>query len=205
MLIGYLRVSQDDCSQMLTTQREALLAVGIEPGSIYQDLASGRHDACPNLFACLKMLQLGDTLVLWKLDRLARNLSHLIQTAEDLRVRGVGLKVLTGVGAQFDTRTVEGRQVFGAFAALAEVERELVVERTRTRLATARLRRRQVGHRKMDLAMLNIAMAAMPDCNVTSGEIARRLGVTLSTLYFYVNGDGSPKAPGIAILARSPS
>jgi DNA invertase Pin-like site-specific DNA recombinase len=205
MLIGYLRVSRDDCSDLLISQREALLAVGIELNSIYQDLDSGRYDSCPNLFACLKMLQPGDTLVLWKLDRLARNLSHLIQTAEALRMRDIGLKVLTGVGAKFDTTTIEGRQVFGAFAAFAEVERELVVERTRTRLATARLRGHQVGCRKMDLAMLTIAMAAMPDSNVTSGEVARRLGVTLSTLYFYVNGDGSPKAPGIAILAGASS
>ena len=73
-----------------------MLAAGVEHGRIYQDLAFGRHDARPGLDACLKALQPGNMLVLWKLDRLGRNLRHLVSTAEDLRVRGVGLKVLAG-------------------------------------------------------------------------------------------------------------
>src|SRR3954465_14141996 len=99
MLIGYVRVSKSDGSQTLAPQRDALLSTGVEPGRIYQDLASGRHDARPGLSACLKALQPGNTLVLWKLDRLGRDLKHLIMTAEDLRVRGIGLKVLTAVQA----------------------------------------------------------------------------------------------------------
>lgn len=89
MLIGYVRVSKSDGSQTLEPQRDALLAAGIEPQRIYQDLASGRHDARPGLLACLKALQPGNTLVLWKLDRLGRDLRHLVSTAEDLRVRGL--------------------------------------------------------------------------------------------------------------------
>jgi DNA invertase Pin-like site-specific DNA recombinase len=95
MLIGYVRVSKSDGSQTLAPQRDAMLSAGVEPDRIYQDLASGRHDARPGLSACLKALQPGNTLVLWKLDRLGRDLKHLIMTAEDLRVRGIGLKVLT--------------------------------------------------------------------------------------------------------------
>ncbi len=120
MLIGYVRVSKSDGSQTLSPQRDAMLQAGVEPERIYQDLASGRHDARPGLQSCLKALQPGNTLVLWKLDRLGRDLRHLVTTAEDLRVRGVGLKVLTGAGAQIDTTTANGRLAFGIFAALAD-------------------------------------------------------------------------------------
>ena len=89
MLIGYVRVSKADGSQTLAPQRDALLAAGVDASRIYEDLASGRHDARPGLTACLKALQPGNTLVLWKLDRLGRDLRHLVITAEALRERGI--------------------------------------------------------------------------------------------------------------------
>jgi len=139
--------------------------------------------------------------VIWKLDRLGRDLRHLVTTAEDLRVRGVGLKVLTGAGAQIDSTTANGRLAFGIFAAFAEFERELIGERTRAGLAAARARGRMGGRpRKMDRATLQMAMAAMSDRQAVTAEVARRLGITTTTLYVYVNGDGSPKAAGQALL-----
>src|SRR3982751_1567684 len=199
MLIGYVRVSKSDGSQTLAPQRDALLAAGVAPERIYQDLASGRHDARPGLLACLKALQPGNTLVLWKLDRLGRDLRHLVSTAEDLRVRGIGLKVLAGAGAQIDTTTANGRLAFGIFAAFAEFERELIAERTQAGLAAARARGRMGGRpRKMDRAALTRAMAALGDPQAKAAEVARRLDVTTTTLYTYVNGDGSPKAAGTA-------
>ena len=120
MLIGYVRVSKSDGTQTLAPQRDAMLAAGVDPARIYEDLASGRHDARPGLIACLKAIQPGNTLVLWKLDRLGRDLRHLVNTVEDLRTRGVGLKVLTGAGAQIDTATANGRLAFGIFAAFAD-------------------------------------------------------------------------------------
>ena len=105
VLIGYARVSKSDGSQTLAPQRDSLLEAGVSPDRIYEDLASGRNDARPGLIACLKALQPGNTLVLWKLDRLGRDLRHLVNTVEDLRTRGVDLKVLTGAGAQIDTTT----------------------------------------------------------------------------------------------------
>ncbi|WP_314376154.1 recombinase family protein [Sphingomonas paucimobilis] len=201
MLIGYVRVSKSDGSQTLEPQRDALLAAGVEPDRIYQDLASGRHDARPGLTECLKALQPGNTLVIWKLDRLGRDLRHLVTTAEQLRARGIGLKVLTGAGAQIDTTTANGRLAFGIFAAFAEFERELIAERTQAGLAAARARGRLGGRpRKMDRATLTMAMAAMSDRGAVAAEVARRLGITTTTLYYYVNGDGSPKAPGQAVL-----
>jgi DNA invertase Pin-like site-specific DNA recombinase len=153
------------------------------------------------LLACLKALQPGNTLVLWKLDRLGRDLRHLVTTAEDLRLRGVGLKVLAGAGAQIDTTTANGRLAFGIFAAFAEFERALITERTTAGLAAARARGRMGGRpRKMDRATLTMAMAAMADPKAVAADVAKRLGVTTTTLYAYVNGDGTPKAAGQVLL-----
>ena len=145
MLLGYMRVSKADGSQVLDLQHDALLAAGVAPDRLYDDLASGGQDARPGLEACLKALRAGDTLVVWKLDRLSRTLRHLVTLVDELRRREVGLKVLTGQGAQIDTTTANGRLVFGIFAALAEFEAELIRERTRAGLTAARARGRQAG------------------------------------------------------------
>lgn len=201
MLLGYVRVSKSDGRQVLDLQHDALLAADVAPSRIYQDLASARKDDRPGLAACLKALQPGNTLVVWKLDRLGRDLKHLVTTVEELRERGIGLKVLAGAGAQIDTTTANGRLCFGIFAALAEFERELIAERTRAGLAAARARGRLGGRpRKMDRATLMMAMAAMADPKANASEVARRLGMTTTTLYVYLNGDGTVKAAGQALL-----
>lgn len=203
MLIGYMRVSKSDGTQTLDLQRDALLTVGVASERLYEDLASGRKDARPGLDACLKALQPGNTLVVWKLDRLGRDLKHLVTLIEDLRQREVELKVLAGAGAQIDTTTANGRLVFGIFAALAEFEAELIRERTRAGLAAARARGRLGGRpRKMTKDTLHMARSAMADPNSNASEVARRLGMTTTTLYEYVNGDGSLKQAGQALLDR---
>lgn len=201
MQIGYIRVSKSDGSQVLDLQRDALIDAGIESERIYEDLASGRKDDRPGLRACLKALQPGNTLVVWKLDRLGRDLKHLINTVDDLNQRNVGFKVLAGAGAQIDTTTANGRLIFGIFAALAEFEAELIRERTKAGLAAARARGRLGGRpRKMTIETLKMAMAAMSDPKSKASEVAGRLGVTTTTLYAYVNGDGSVKSPGQKLL-----
>lgn len=201
MLLGYMRVSKADGSQLLDLQRDALLAAGVTRERLYEDLASGRHDARPGLTACLKALRGGDTLLVWKLDRLGRHLRHLVTLVEDLRQRQVGLKVLTGQGAQIDTTTANGRMVFGIFAALAEFEAELIRERTHAGLAAARARGRRGGRpRKMTPTTLRIVMATLADRTTNATEVAARLGLDRTTLYLYVNGDGSLKARGQALL-----
>ena len=114
--IGYARVSKTDGSQSLDRQRDALQAAGVDAGHVYHDFASGVRDDRPGLDSCVRALRTGDVLVVWKLDRLGRTLVHLVNTVQDLSTRGVGLRVLTGQGAQIDT-TAAGRLVFGIFAA----------------------------------------------------------------------------------------
>src|SRR5271156_6087081 len=98
MLVGYIRVSKADGSQTVDLQHDALLAAGVDAAHLYEDRASGRSDDRLGLASCLKALRDGDPLVVWKLDRLGRNLHHLVNTVHDLTARGVGLKVLTGHG-----------------------------------------------------------------------------------------------------------
>ena len=122
-------------------------------------------------------------------------------TVDELRAHDIGLKVLAGAGAHIDTMTANGRLCFAIFAALAEFERALIAERTCAGLAAARARGRRGGRpRKMDRATLLMAMAAMADPQARAAEVARRLGMTTTTLYTYVNGDGSVKQAGHAIL-----
>jgi DNA invertase Pin-like site-specific DNA recombinase len=196
-----MRVSKADGSQTLDPQRDALLAAGVQGDRLYQDLASGRHDARPGLTACLKALQPGNTLVVWKLDRLGRDLKHLVTTVDELRAREVGFKVLTGAGAQIDTTTANGRLFFGVFAAFAEFERELIAERTRAGLAAARARGRKGGRpRKVDRATLRAAQTLLANTDETAQSIAKRFGIGTVTLYTYLNGDGSLKEAGERLM-----
>ena len=203
MLLGYMRVSKADGSQPLDLQRDALLAAGVEPEHLYQDLASGKRDDRPGLAACLKALRKGDVLVAWKLDRLGRDLRHLVNLVHELTGRGAGLRILTGQGAAVDTTTPAGKLVFGIFAALAEFERELIVERTKAGLAAARARGRHGGRPyKMTAAKLRLAQAAMADPETSVGELCRELGVTRQTLYRHVGPTGELREDGRKLLER---
>ena len=201
VLVGYMRVSKADGSQVLDLQRDALLVAGVEPERLYQDHASGKRDDRPGLEACLKALRKGDTLVTWKLDRLGRDLRHLVNLVHDMTGRGVGLKVLAGQGANLDTTTANGRLVFGIFAALAEFERELIVERTKAGLASARARGRKGGRpHKMTAGKLRLAQAAMGQNETKVGELCRELGVSRQTLYRHVDPKGALRPDGEKLL-----
>src|SRR4029450_10592247 len=201
MLIGYMRVSKSDGTQTLNLQHDALLAAGVTPERLYTDRASGRKEDRPGLATCLQALQPGDTLVVGKPDPLGRNLKHLISVVDDLQQRQVGFKVLAGAGVQIDTTTADGRLVFRIFAALAEFEVELIRERTRAGLAAARARGRRGGRpRKITKEVLRTAMAALSAQTTSARAVARRLGVPTTTLYMYVNRDGSLKQAGQALF-----
>jgi DNA invertase Pin-like site-specific DNA recombinase len=202
MLIGYMRVSKADGSQTTDLQHDALIAAGVAADHIYEDRASGKLDARPGLDAALKSLREGDTLVVWKLNRLGRDLRHLVNTVHDLAKRGVGFKVLSGHGASIDTTTPAGKLVFGIFAALAEFERELISERTKAGLASTRARGRSGGAPyKMTIAKLRLAMAAMGLPETKVGDLCNELGITRQTLYRHVDPDGNLRDDGKKLLA----
>ena len=153
----------------------------------------------------MKALRKDDVLVVWKLDRLGRSLAHLVETVTKLNDRGVGLKVLTGQGAQIDTTTASGRLVFGIFASLAEFERELIRERTMAGLSAARARGRK-GGRKFALtkAQVRLAQAAMANRDTSVSDLARELGIKPTTLYRYVGPTGELRENGERVLNGTP-
>ena len=198
-----MRVSKADGSQGLDLQRDALLAVGVKPSQLYEDQASGKKDDRPGLEACLKSLRDGDTLIVWKLDRLGRNLRHLVNTIHDLMERKIGFRVLSGQGTTIDTSTAGGRLIFGIFAALAEFERELIRERTIAGLSSARARGRNGGRPyTMTPAKLRLAQAAMAKRDSTVGDLCKELGVTRQTLYRFVDPKGELRTDGTKLLKR---
>src|SRR3954469_6697859 len=141
MLIGYARVSSLD--QTLALQQDALSAAGCQ--EIYTDTVSGSVTERPGLTNALSHLRSGDTLVVWRLDRLGRSLPHLIETVRQLQAQGIGFRSLQ---EQIDTTTSGGKLVFHVFGALAEVERDLIRERTHAGLVAARARGRLFGRPK---------------------------------------------------------
>nr|BES52890.1 recombinase family protein [Brucella intermedia] len=202
-LIGYARVSKADGSQVHDLQRDALAQAGVEANNVYEDAASGKKEDRPGLVACLKALRRGDTLVVWKLDRLGRDLRHLVNLVDDLTQRHIGLKVLAGEGASIDTSTANGRLVFGIFAALAEFERALIIERTKAGLAAARARGRNGGAPfKMTPAKLRLAQAAMGKPETKVADLCTELGISRQTLYRFVDPKGDLRADGTKLLDR---
>jgi DNA invertase Pin-like site-specific DNA recombinase len=199
-----MRVSKADGSQVLDLQKDALIAAGVPERNIYSDTASAKKDDRPGLDACLKAVRTGDTLVIWKLDRLGRNLRHLVNVVHDLNARGIGLRVLTGQGAAIDTTTAAGKLVFGIFAALAEFERELIRERTIAGLAAARARGRNGGRKpKMTPDKLRLAQAAMGKRGSIVADLCKELGVSSQTLYRHVSPSGDLRADGRKLISKS--
>jgi DNA invertase Pin-like site-specific DNA recombinase len=181
MLIGYARVSTDD--QNLDLQNDALEAAGCE--RIYRDKVSGARVERPGLKRAFEDIRAGDTLVVWRLDRLGRSLKDLIARAEDLEQRGAGLKSLHEA---IDTNSSGGRLVFHLFGALAEFERNLVRERTQAGLAAARSRGRLGGRRKtLDRDKRRHVVELYRSRQYTIKEICRLMGISKPTLYAYVD------------------
>lgn len=180
MLIGYARVSTRDQKPHL--QLDALQEVGCE--RIFMETASGAIRERPEFAAALDFMRNGDNLVVWKLDRLARSTRQLLETVEILEQRGIGLKILT---QNMDTTSAGGRLIFTVFSAIAEFEREIIRERTRAGLDAARSRGRKGGRpRVLSDKDLKQAKTLLTDPEISVVDVARRLGVSPSTLYRYL-------------------
>jgi DNA invertase Pin-like site-specific DNA recombinase len=180
MLIGYARVSTLD--QTLALQQDALTAAGCE--QLYTDTMSGSVTERPGLTQALSHLRPGDTLVVWRLDRLGRSLPHLIETVSQLQQRSVGFR---SVQEQIDTTTSGGKLVFHVFGALAEFERDLIRERTHAGLAAARARGRLFGRPKVLTAqqVKQLRSLAQDERNIVA-EICETLGISRATYYRYL-------------------
>jgi DNA invertase Pin-like site-specific DNA recombinase len=180
MKIGYARVSTDD--QNLDLQRDALQQAGCSV--IYEETASGKNAARPELEQCRKALRPGDTLVVWRLDRLGRSLHDLVQIVSELEQKGIGFESIT---ERIETTSAAGKLVFHVFAALAEFERNLIRERTRAGLAAARARGRKGGRKpKLDNQQVREIRALLRDPEIKVSEVAQRYGVSRTTIYKYV-------------------
>jgi DNA invertase Pin-like site-specific DNA recombinase len=182
MLVGYARVSTQDQNPAL--QLDALKVAGCE--KLFVEKASGAQRDRSELLAALDYLRAGDSLVVWKLDRLARSLKQLIETVELLESRRIGLRSLTEA---IDTTTAGGKLVFHVFGALAEFERSIIRERTKAGLDAARARGKKGGRPPALVAKdLAAAKAMLSDPEITMEEVAKRLRVAPSTLYRHLPG-----------------
>jgi DNA invertase Pin-like site-specific DNA recombinase len=195
MLIGYARVSTHD--QTLALQQDALKQAGCE--RLFTDTASGAKADRPGLDEAVDFARLGDTLVVWKLDRLGRSLPHLIETISGLQERGIGFKSLT---EQIDTTTSGGKRIFHVFAALAEFERDVIRERTQAGLTAARARGRRGGHPRAvalnDTKKVALAQRLYEDKKNSIDDICKTLGVSRSTLYRYVQVKRKAPVDGVS-------
>ena len=201
MRIGYMRVSKDDGTQTYDLQIDALTQAGVDQQNIYQESVSGKKDDRPQLEACLKALRSGDVFIIWKLDRLGRNLRHLVNTVESLAERNIQFKVLTGKGAHIDTTTPAGKLIFGVFASLAEYEQELIRERTLAGLAAARARGRKGGRKfRLTKAKVRLAQASMSHRDSSVTQLCKELGIARSALYRYVGPNGELREHGKRVL-----
>src|SRR4051812_23308327 len=198
MLFGYARVSTDD--QKLDLQHDALVHAGVERERIFEDKLSGMRADRPGLASVLKAVREGDTLVIWRLDRLGRTLKELIAMAEDLKRKRVQLRSVT---EGIDTTTIGGELLFHLFGAIAQFERNLIRERTRAGLASARAKGK-IGGRPPALKAKDVVMAKamLSDPNITMAEVAETLGVSVSTLHRHLPGGRSEVEAKISVAAE---
>ena len=184
MNIGYARVSTQD--QTLNLQKDALEKLGCT--KIFTDTASGAKAERTGLNEALEYVREGDTLVVWRLDRLGRSLKHLIETITELNNRKIGFK---SIQESIDTTTSGGKLVFHIFGALAEFERDIIRERTQAGLTAARARGRLGGRPKAKALntpkKITLAQSLYNDKNNTIDEICKTLNISRATLYRYIN------------------
>lgn len=187
--IGYARIST--LVQTLDLQTDALTQAGC--ARMFSDTSSGAKAERKGLAEALSHVRPGDTLVVWRLDRLGRTLPHLIQTVEDLKARGIGFKSLT---ESIDTTTSAGQLIFHIFGALAEFERNLIRERTQAGLAAARARGRVGGRRRLlDAKQIAQARTLYADQSNAVEDICRTLKISRTTLWRYMSDAESDRLP----------
>ncbi len=191
--VGYMRVSTADGSQKFDMQETALIEAGVSPDKIYSDMASGASDDREGMKYMLKSLNPGDTVVVWKLDRLGRNVKYLVNIIDELIKKNVHLEILTGACHGINMTTPEGRMFFHMAATFAQFERDLIRERIVAGIAEAQRRGTKSG-RKFKFSKYDIqTIQHMIKASVPKAEIARRFHVTTQTIFNYFTPDGEIK------------
>ena len=198
MLIGYMRVSSESDRQTTDLQRDALLAAGVDNRHLFEDHASGAKDDRPGLVKVLAFVHPGDVLIVWKLDRLGRSLSHLLSIVTALKEKQVAFRSLT---EGMDTTTASGELLFHVFGALAQYERALIRERVVAGLAAAR-RRGRVGGRPAAISgeKLDAVLAALKN-GMSKAAVCRNFGVKRTTLLETLARIGEPHLAAISYVA----
>jgi DNA invertase Pin-like site-specific DNA recombinase len=183
-LVGYARVST--IAQDLQSQLDALQKIGCHKEQIFVDKISGVKENRPGLDKCLSILEKGDTLIVWRLDRLGRSMHHLIALIEELRQKGVGFKSICD--GHIDTTIASGELVFNIFASIAQFERRLIQERTRVGLNSARARGKLGGRKKIEPNNPKVLMAKKmsKDNNISIKEICKALQLSQASYYRYI-------------------
>jgi DNA invertase Pin-like site-specific DNA recombinase len=183
-LIGYARVSSQE--QELNLQLDALQKVGCSKNNIYVDKISGAKAQRPGLEKCLSALEAGDTLIVWRLDRLGRSMTHLVSLIEDLKQKGIGFRSICD-GA-IDTTTASGELIFNIFSSLAQFERRLIQERTRAGLEAARARGRLGGRKPIENNNPKVLMAKKMHQNhdMDINDICKTLRISRASFYRYL-------------------
>ena len=183
-LIGYARISTS--AQDLTLQLDALKQAGCKKQYIFTDQISGAKAERPGLAECMKELKKGDTLIIWRLDRLGRSLRNLIDIVEQLQKRGVGFRSINDGG--IDTTTASGEMIFNIFGTLAQFERRLIQERTQAGLTAARARGRKGGRPKIskDDPKVQMAKKMSKNMSIIIGEICSTLKISRASYYRYL-------------------
>lgn len=208
MLIGYMRVSKSDGSQNLNPQKDALLHAGVKERNIFQDYGSGKHANLPGLKACLEVLRSGDTLMVWQLDRLNRNMYELVRMIKDLEERGIFLKTLMGGLTNVDTTTPLGNLLVGVLATISHFERSLIAERVKCGLKEARSRGRVGGNRYIITPEKLILIKAQAENNgqmKTMNQICYEQGLKQSAVCAYITRKGILKEKGKKFLKEMSS
>lgn len=180
MLIGYMRVSSESDRQTTDLQRDALIGAGVDPRHLFEDKASGARDDRGGLKKALQFVRPGDCLVVWKLDRLGRSLSHLLQIVNDVQERNIAFRSLT---EQMDTTTPHGEFLFSVFGALAQYERALTKERIMAGLEAAKKRGRRGGRPRAISDEKMEAIVAALNSGASKASVCRNFGIKRTTLY----------------------
>jgi len=194
MLVGYMRVSRDHDRQTTALQRDALLDAGVDPRQLFEDKASGARDDRAGLQQALAYVQPGDCLVVWKLDRLGRSLSHLLHIITTLQTRGVAFRSLT---EQMDTTTPQGTFLLSVFGALAQYERALAQERIRAGLEAARRRGKRGGRPRAISSDQFEAICAALEAGASKAAVCQTFGVKRTTLYDALARVDVPAVPSV--------